>query len=79
MLLFPWVSSHENASVWSQMKNMFYLKRKPGGVLSVFSFGIKIYLADPNGHHLLAFDWMNNWWVWEWLSKVGFCSHGSRI
>ena len=44
------------ASVWSQRKNMFHLKRKPSGVLSGVWFGIKIHPADPNGH---------NWWVWE--------------
>ena len=39
------------------MKNMFHLKRKPSGVLSGVSFGIKIHPSDPSGHHyLLASD-----------------------
>ena len=35
---------------WSEMKNMFHLRWKRGGV--------KIYPPDPNGCHLSAFDRM---------------------
>ena len=38
------------------MKNMFPLRRKPGGVSSGVSLGIKIHPPEPNGGHLLAFD-----------------------
>ena len=39
---------------------LFYLRWKPGGVLSGVSLGIKINPPDPNGRHLLALDSMNN-------------------
>ena len=32
---------------------------KAGGVLSGVSLGIKIHSPNPNGRHLLAFDFMN--------------------
>ena len=55
--LLKWNNKSANASVWSQIKNMFHRRWKPGDVLSGVSLSIKIHPPDPNGCHLLAFDW----------------------
>ena len=54
--LLKWYNKKANASVWSQIKNMFHRRWKPGDVLSGVSLSIKIHPPDPNGCHLLAFD-----------------------
>ena len=36
------------------------------------SLVIKIHPPDPNSRHFLAFDCMNNWWVWELLRNPFF-------
>ena len=36
------------------------------------SLVIKIHPPDPNSRHFLAFDCMNNWWVWELLRNLFF-------
>ena len=49
----------------TEMKNMFHLRWKPSGVLSGVWFGIKIHPPDPNGHHLLASDFMKNYFYYS--------------
>ena len=54
----------------TEMKNMFHLRWKPSGVLSGVWFGIKIYPPDPNGHHLLASGFMNNFIIHPILKLI---------
>ena len=54
----------------TEMKNMFHPRWKPSGVLSGVSLGIKIHPPDPNGHHLLASDFMNNFIIHPTLKLI---------
>ena len=51
------------------------MESKQGALWSMWKWWIWCFIRyqdsspDPNGRHLLAFDQMNDWWVWEVVKK----------
>ena len=66
-----WYNKNANASVWSQIKNMFHRRWIPGDVLSRVSFKYQDSSTWSKWLSFIGFWLRNDWWVWEFLFSTG--------